>query len=158
MEPEVSAPFPPAGQLFARMAVIGLGLIGGSLARAARESGLVGKVVAADRSEEELARGVELGVIDGYGTIAEVVSGADLVVVAVPVRATCEVLEKIRPFLAPDAVLTDVGSTKGSFVAALHEVLGGWPPRVIPGHPIAGSEKTGSVRQGAICLPITRLS
>ncbi|WP_373296178.1 bifunctional prephenate dehydrogenase/3-phosphoshikimate 1-carboxyvinyltransferase [Marinobacter zhanjiangensis] len=143
MEPEVSAPSARVMPLFDRMAVIGLGLIGGSLARAARESGLVGQVLAADRSEDELARGTELGVIDGYGPIEEVVSGADLVVVAVPVRATHEVLEQIRPFLAPGVVLTDVGSTKGSFVAALHEVLGGWSPRVIPGHPIAGSEKNG---------------
>jgi 3-phosphoshikimate 1-carboxyvinyltransferase len=140
MEPEVS---PPAKPLFDRIAVIGLGLIGGSLARAARESGLAGCVVAADRSEDELALGVELGIIDGYGSIEEVVTGADLVVVAVPVRATREVLTQVRPFLSPDVVLTDVGSTKGSFVAALYDVLGEWSPRVIPGHPIAGSEKNG---------------
>ena len=131
------------GPLFERMAVIGLGLIGGSLARAARQSGLVGTVVAADRSDDELALGVELGVIDGHGSVAEAVAGADLVVVAVPVRATRDVLAAIRPHLSPEAVLTDVGSTKGSFVAAVHEIFGGWPSRVIPGHPIAGSEKNG---------------
>ena len=131
------------GPLFERMAVIGLGLIGGSLARAARQSGLVGTVVAADRSDDELALGVELGVIDGHGSVAEAVAGADLVVVAVPVRATRDVLAAIRPHLSPEAVLTDVGSTKGSFVAAVHEIFGGWPSRVIPGHPIAGSEKRG---------------
>ncbi len=131
------------GPLFERMAVIGLGLIGGSLARAARQSGLVGAVVAADRSDDELALGVELGVIDGHGSVAEVVAGADLVVVAVPVRATRDVLAAIQPHLSPEAVLTDVGSTKGSFVAAVHEIFGGWSPRIIPGHPIAGSEKNG---------------
>lgn len=129
--------------LFERMAVIGLGLIGGSLAVAARQSGLVGQVLATDRSEDELVLGEELGVIDGHGSLAEVVSGADLVVIAVPVRATREVLAQILPSLSSSAVLTDVGSTKGSFVEAVHEVLGGWPPRVIPGHPIAGSEKSG---------------
>ena len=136
-------PFDAPVPLFKRVAVIGLGLIGGSFARAIRESGLATVVLAADRSHDELALGVELGVIDGHGSIAEVVTGADLVVVAVPVRATRTVLEELRPHLATEAVLTDVGSTKGSFVAALHDTLGGWSPRVIPGHPIAGSEKSG---------------
>lgn len=139
MEHDVTATSP----CFQRIAVIGLGLIGGSLARSAREVGLAGTVVAADRNEEELALGVRLGVIDGYGAIEEVVPGADLVVIAVPVRATHAVLEAVRPYLSADAVLTDVGSTKGSFVAAVHEIFGGWPNRVIPGHPIAGSEKSG---------------
>ncbi|MFW5825147.1 MAG: bifunctional prephenate dehydrogenase/3-phosphoshikimate 1-carboxyvinyltransferase [Marinobacter sp.] len=134
---------PACALLFRRMAVIGLGLIGGSLSAAARRSGQVGEVLAADRSDEELALGVELGVIDGHGAIADIVAGADLVVIAVPVRATRTVLEQVRPHLADGAVLTDVGSTKASFVQAVHEVLGGWPPRVIPGHPIAGSEKNG---------------
>lgn len=133
----------PAGRLFRRVAVIGLGLIGGSLALAAKNSGRVGEVLAADRSEDELALGVELGIIDGYGSISDIVTGADLVVIAVPVRATVAVLQEVEAHLAPDAVLTDVGSTKGSFVQAVNEVFGGWGPRVIPGHPIAGSEKSG---------------
>ena len=86
---------------------------------------------------------MELGVIDGYGTASEIVAGADLVVIAVPVRATVAVLQEVKPVLAPGAVLTDVGSTKGSFVQAVSEVFGAWGHRVIPGHPIAGSEKSG---------------
>ncbi|WP_092013121.1 bifunctional prephenate dehydrogenase/3-phosphoshikimate 1-carboxyvinyltransferase [Marinobacter daqiaonensis] len=129
--------------LFQRVAIIGLGLIGGSMVLAAKRSGLVGSVVAADSSPDELALGVELGVIDGYGSISEVVKGADLVVIAVPVRATRVVLEQLRPSLEEHAVLTDVGSTKGSFVAAVRDIFGGCGPRVIPGHPIAGSEKNG---------------
>ncbi|WP_372956905.1 bifunctional prephenate dehydrogenase/3-phosphoshikimate 1-carboxyvinyltransferase [Marinobacter sp.] len=143
MEPELPLQPEAAGQLFRRVAVIGLGLIGGSLALAAKRSGRVGEVLAADRSDDELALGVELGVIDGYGSVSDIVTGADLVVIAVPVRATVAVLQDVRPHLSPEAVLTDVGSTKGSFVQAVNEVFGGWAPRVIPGHPIAGSEKSG---------------
>ncbi|WP_339805137.1 bifunctional prephenate dehydrogenase/3-phosphoshikimate 1-carboxyvinyltransferase [uncultured Marinobacter sp.] len=125
------------------MAVIGLGLIGGSMALAARNSGQVAEVVAADRRQEELELGVELGVIDRGESLQQAVAGADLVVIAVPVRATREVLAQIRPYLEPGALLTDVGSTKSSFVEAVTEVFGTLPATVIPGHPIAGSEKNG---------------
>ena len=143
MKPDLQAQPSARKPLFRRVAVIGLGLIGGSLALAAKRSGLVGEILAADRSDEELALGVELGVIDGYGPVSEIVAGADLVVIAVPVRATVAVLQALQPHLAPTAILTDVGSTKGSFVKAVREVFGDLGPRVIPGHPIAGSEKSG---------------
>ena len=130
--------------LFKRVAVIGLGLIGGSLASAIRRNGLAGRVVAADQRCEELQLGKELGVIDEAApTVADAVKGADLVVLAVPVRATRTVLEEVRSCLEPGAVLTDVGSTKSSFVADVEAVFGGLSPLVIPGHPIAGSEKSG---------------
>ncbi|MBC7183220.1 MAG: prephenate dehydrogenase/arogenate dehydrogenase family protein, partial [Marinobacter sp.] len=96
--------------LFKRVAVIGLGLIGGSLASAIRGHGLAGKVVGADKRSEELQLGKELGVIDeAASSVAEAVRGADLVVLAVPVRATRAVLEEVRTCLGPDAILTDVG-------------------------------------------------
>ncbi|MGB1838309.1 prephenate dehydrogenase/arogenate dehydrogenase family protein, partial [Marinobacter adhaerens] len=130
--------------LFKRVAVIGLGLIGGSLACAIRRNGLAGTVVGADHRSEELQLGKELGVIDqAASTVSDAVRGADLVVLAVPVRATRAVLEQIRPALEPDAILTDVGSTKSSFVTDVEAVFGGLSPLVIPGHPIAGSEKSG---------------
>lgn len=130
--------------LFQRMAVIGLGLIGGSLAKAVREQNLVACVVGADQRQGEVRLGVELGVIDeAADSVAAAVTGADLVVMAVPVRAMETVLAEIQPHLAPNAVLTDVGSTKGSFVEAVEAVFGCWPEWVIPGHPIAGSEKSG---------------
>lgn len=143
MVPETFAPPGTGRRLFNRIAVIGLGLIGGSFAAAARQSGHAGEVLAADSRPEELALGADLGMIDGYGSIAEIVAGADLVIIAVPVRATVAVLEEVKPHLSPDAIVTDVGSTKGSFVQAVQEVFGTWSPRVIPGHPIAGSEKSG---------------
>lgn len=130
--------------LFQRVAVIGLGLIGGSLASAIRNHNLARVVVGFDQKPEDAALGVDLGVIDQAATTLEqAVRGSDLVVLAVPVRATRVVLEQIRPWLASDAVLTDVGSTKSSFVADVKAVFGKLSPRVIPGHPIAGSEKSG---------------
>ena len=134
----------PSEPLFKRVAVIGLGLIGGSLACAIRRNGLAGTVVGTDQRDEELQLGKELGVIDqSAASIADAVRGADLVVLAVPVRATRKVLEQVRPALEPDAVLTDVGNTKSSFVTDVEAVFGGLSPYVIPGHPIAGSEKSG---------------
>lgn len=130
--------------LFRRVAVIGLGLIGGSLAKVMRENGLAETVIGTDKRQDELSLGVELGVIDqAAGTIAEAVSGCELVILAVPVRATRVVLEELKPHLPDDAILTDVGSTKTSFVEDVKAVFGDLSPRVIPGHPIAGSEKSG---------------
>ncbi|MBE0486489.1 MAG: bifunctional prephenate dehydrogenase/3-phosphoshikimate 1-carboxyvinyltransferase [Marinobacter sp.] len=130
--------------LFKRVAIIGLGLIGGSLASAIRKHRLAGVVTGFDQRADELALGVELGVIDEAAPSLEwAVKGSDLVVLAVPVRATRAVLAQIQPWLADDAVLSDVGSTKSSFVADVEAVFGEVSPRVIPGHPIAGSEKSG---------------
>lgn len=130
--------------VFDRIAIIGMGLIGGSLARAARERGLAREVVGCDQRAAELEEGLRRGFIDqGFQFAGEAVRGADLVVVAVPVQATESVLEAIREHLPESAILTDVGSVKGSFVEAVKRVFGSLPPRVIPGHPIAGSEKSG---------------
>ena len=129
---------------FRQVAVIGIGLIGGSLASAIRKQGLAERVVGYDQRAEDLALGVELGVIDrAADSLEQAVAGSDLVVLAVPVRATRSVLEAIRPVLEADAILTDVGSTKSSFTADVEAVFGEVSPRVIPGHPIAGSEKSG---------------
>lgn len=130
--------------LFTRVAIIGLGLIGGSLACALRQRRLTGEVVGFDKRPDELALAAELGVIDrAADSLEDAVRGSDLVVLAVPVRATRSVLESLKPYLDSDAVLTDVGSTKSSFVSDVRAVFGEVSPRVIPGHPIAGSEKSG---------------
>src|SRR5690554_2576669 len=139
-EADLAAPEP----VFRRVAVIGLGLIGGSLASAIRKYRLAGTVVGFDRKAEDAALGVELGVIDEAAeSVEQAVRGSDLIVLAVPVRATQAVLEQIQPALSEDALLTDVGSTKSSFVADVEAVFGTLPANVIPGHPIAGSEKSG---------------
>ncbi|SOB75854.1 3-phosphoshikimate 1-carboxyvinyltransferase [Marinobacter sp. LV10R510-11A] len=135
---------PSREPLFQRVAIIGLGLIGGSLAGAIRKHGLAHEVVAADQRKEDLLLGESQGVIDTIAqTVAEAVQGADLVVLAVPVQATRKVLEEIRPHLAADAILTDVGSTKSGFVKDVEAVFGEFLPCIIPGHPIAGSERSG---------------
>ncbi|MBQ0763855.1 bifunctional prephenate dehydrogenase/3-phosphoshikimate 1-carboxyvinyltransferase [Marinobacter psychrophilus] len=135
---------PVVQPLFQRVAIIGLGLIGGSLAAALRENKLAEEVVGFDTRADELALGVELGVIDiAAESAAQAVSGADLVVLAVPVKATQSVLREIQPALNGDAIITDVGSTKSGFVNDVRAVLGHLPATVIPGHPIAGSEKSG---------------
>ena len=130
--------------LFARVAIIGLGLIGGSMAAAIRQNRLAGEVVGYDQRADELAVGVANGVIDAAApSLEQAVTRSDLVVLAVPVRAMRTVLAEIRPYLDAKAVLTDVGSTKTSFVQDVEAVFGELSPQVIPGHPIAGSEKSG---------------
>ncbi|MGB2973961.1 MAG: prephenate dehydrogenase/arogenate dehydrogenase family protein, partial [Candidatus Competibacter sp.] len=133
-----------AQPLIQRLCVIGVGLIGGSLARALRERGEVGEVIGSGRNEENLQAAVRLGVIDRYDTDpARAVVGADVVVVAVPLGAIEPVLRAIVPQLASSAVVTDVGSAKGSVVADVERIYGHIPPNFVPGHPIAGTEKSG---------------
>ena len=126
------------------MAVIGLGLIGGSLAKSSGKSGFAKHTVGYSLNFSETCLGVELGVVhEAAHSIEEAVSNADLVVIAVPVRAFESVLSEIKPFLKSSAVITDVGSVKGCFLDAVKKVFGVLPSFVVPGHPIAGSEKNG---------------
>ncbi len=127
-----------------RLAVIGVGLIGGSLARALREAGQVGEVIGCGRGKENLERGVALGVIDRYTHgVAEAVDGADMVFVAVPLGAMRDAFAAMRDRLAPDAVVTDGGSAKASVAADARTALGDRIASFVPGHPIAGTERTG---------------
>ena len=101
-----------------RLAVIGVGLIGGSLARALRAAGKVGEVVGCGRGKANLDKAVELGVIDRYThDVGQAVEGADTVFVAVPLGAMRDTFAAMRGRLEPDAVVTDGGSAKGSVVA-----------------------------------------
>lgn len=127
-----------------RLAIIGVGLIGGSLARALRDAGHVGEIVGHGRGIENLQRAVALGVIDRVETtLAAVVRAADMVVLATPVGSMKKILQAIAPYLAPDAVVTDVGSVKGAITDAARKLLGKKFPDFVPGHPIAGTEKSG---------------
>ncbi len=127
-----------------RLAIIGVGLIGGSLARALRKAGYCGEIVGSGRRPEHLQEAVDLGVIDRFDTdAAKAVAGADMVVVCVPLGAMEAVFHRIAPALAPDAVVTDAGSAKASVVAAVQAALGRLPAWFVPGHPIAGTEKSG---------------
>jgi cyclohexadieny/prephenate dehydrogenase len=129
--------------VFARLALIGLGLIGSSVARAARETGAVGEIIACDADVAVCGRVAELGFADAVERDARrAVAGADCVMLCAPVGAMAEIAAAIAPHLAPGAVLTDVGSTK---ISVLRDVGPLVPAGVhfVPGHPLAGTEFSG---------------
>jgi len=127
-----------------RLCIIGVGLIGGSLARALRDAGSCRHVVGASRNLDNLRLAVELGVIDSYETdLARAVAGADMVLVAVPLGAMEPVFSAIRGSLAEGSVVTDAGSAKVSVIEAAHRAFGRVPEFFVPGHPIAGTERSG---------------
>lgn len=127
-----------------RLAIIGVGLIGGSLALALKQAGEVKHVVGCGRNEKNLIKGVELGVIDSYQvSIADAVKGADIVVLAIPLGSMQTVFEKIAGVISSQTVITDVGSAKASVVQVATECLGERIRQYVPGHPIAGTEKSG---------------
>jgi len=126
------------------LCIIGVGLIGGSVAKALRARDMCGHVVGAGRVREHLERALELGVIDAFETdLARAVANADIVILAVPLGAMADVMETIRESLPEDAVITDVGSAKGTVVEDARRCLGGHVGNFVPGHPIAGTEKSG---------------
>ncbi|MCD7110635.1 prephenate/arogenate dehydrogenase family protein [Rhizobium sp. DKSPLA3] len=130
-------------KLFEKVALIGIGLIGSSIAREIRDKGLSASVTISTRSRETLDRAQVLGLGDRYVLSAgEAVEDADLVIVSVPVGASGAVAQAIAPHLKAGAIVTDVGSTKGSVIAQMAPHM---PQGVhfIPGHPIAGTEYSG---------------
>jgi len=127
-----------------RLCVIGVGLIGGSLALALKAAGEVGEVVGVGRGRDNLETALRLGVVDRFTTDpGEGVADADLVFLATPVLALEGVMRSIAPRLKPGTVVTDGGSVKGAVIAAVEPLL---PAGVqfVPGHPIAGTEKSGA--------------
>ena len=129
--------------LYNRLALIGVGLIGSSIARAAKLQNAVGSIVATARSPQTRRRVAELGIADQVvETNAEAVEGADLVIVCIPVGACGPVAAEIGPHLAPGATVSDVGSVKGSVVRDMRPHL---PKNVhfVPAHPVAGTEYSG---------------
>ncbi len=141
LEPEGGAapslPFPP----FERVAILGVGLMGGSLGMALRARGLAKTVVGWDRSAEALTLAQQRGAIDfGETDLGLAVQQADAVFLAVPVGIAPEVLERIASHVRPDALLSDLGSVKTAVVAMGDRLLGG---RFVGGHPMAGSEQSG---------------
>ncbi|PWB63376.1 MAG: cyclohexadienyl dehydrogenase [Bradyrhizobiaceae bacterium] len=129
--------------MFERLALVGVGLIGSSIARAARATGAVRSIVASARSQATRARVAELGIVDEVAeSNAAAVDGADLVIVCIPVGQCGPVAAEIAPRLAPGAVVSDVGSVKGSVVRDMAPHL---PPHVhfVPAHPVAGTEHSG---------------
>jgi len=132
-----------AGPLIPVLAVVGVGLIGGSFAAALRQAGQVGKVLGVGRNTQSLERAVTLGLIDEAVTAEAAAAQADLIMLATPVGGLTNVLSQMRPHLSPGAVLTDGGSTKAEVVEAARAALGDRIGQFVPGHPIAGAERTG---------------
>ena len=130
-----------------RLLVVGLGLIGGSLALAARQRHLFSEVIGASRSPATLRKALELGVVDrvesDLPTALAAMGAGDIVVVGVPTLTVPKIIAQLREHLAPEVSFTDVASVKGSIVAAVKDIYGSVPEQFVPGHPIAGSEKSG---------------
>ena len=135
--------------LFKQVCVIGLGLIGASLAQAIKDNGLSERLVAVDRHTPSIDEAIQHGLLDaGSAVLSEVVFGSDLIVIAVPVQAVQAVFVDIKAAmdngqLATDCILTDVCSTKVNIIDAAKEVFGALPIGLVPAHPIAGAENSG---------------
>jgi len=141
-----------------RMSILGVGLLGGSLGLAVRSRISGCRVVGYGHRQSTLDAALQMGAIhEGYAELGRAVRGAEVVVLCTPVGMFAEMLSQIAPHLAPGAIVTDVGSTKRSIVAAAQSHL---PPTVhfVAGHPMAGSEKRGvhharaELFQGAVCI------
>lgn len=128
-----------------RLCIVGLGLIGGSIALAARECGLARTIVGADSDPNNLAAARSAGLVDRVSQcVADAASQADFVIIAVPVGAYGLVFAELRPGWDQAAVYTDAGSTKGSVLDAAERCFGRVPGNFVPGHPIAGAERSGA--------------
>src|SRR6218665_1696692 len=138
--------------MFNQLGVIGCGLMGGSFALALKKAGLVKRVLAYSKSPSTTETARKLGVIDVVAESALLaVSGADIVLLAVPVSATESTLKAIRHLVKPDVLFMDVGSTKCDVVEAARRALGKQLPAFVPAHPIAGKE-TGGVQNADATL------
>ncbi len=126
------------------LCILGVGLIGGSLALALKRRGYCQEIVGGGRSEANLQLAQKLGAVDRYElNPRDAVNAADVVVLAVPLGAMQDMCKRIQPSLSKDTILTDVGSAKASVVEAVRQALGNIPPNFVPGHPIAGTENSG---------------
>lgn len=135
----------PAKPRINKLVVIGVGLIGGSFALALKKARMVKQVVGVGRSRKNLQVALKRGVIDVAETdAARAVEGADLVLVGAPVGQMPGIFAQIAPFLPPQAVVTDAGSTKQDVIRAARKHLGAHFPLFVPAHPIAGTEHSGA--------------
>jgi prephenate dehydrogenase len=133
-----------------KLVVFGVGLIGGSFALALRNGGNVGHIVGVGRNRANLDHALRLGIIDeAVADAGQAVTGADFVMLATPVGQMEALLEAIATYLSPGAVITDGGSTKQDVVAYARAKLAKNFPRFVPGHPIAGTEKSGAAAADA---------
>ncbi|SDA10999.1 prephenate dehydrogenase [Nitrosospira sp. Nsp18] len=128
-----------------KLVIIGVGLIGGSFALALRKAELAGHIVGVGRSRENMARALKRGLIDEIAVdLPSALKRADIVFLAVPVGQTGEIMANISPYLEPDSIVTDAGSTKQDVIAAARSHLTENLQNFVPGHPIAGAEQSGA--------------
>jgi len=126
------------------LTIIGVGLIGGSFARAMRLSGMVDHISGYGRNQDNLDKALQLGVIDDYSMeIKEAVKDADLIFIATPVGSMQNILSQIKDHIKSNVIITDGGSTKASVIRAAETVFDELPINFVPGHPIAGTENSG---------------
>lgn len=126
-------------KLFNKVAIVGVGLIGGSLGLAIKKAKLAGKIVGISRREENLALAKKIGAIDDYSRKISFVSGADLIILSAPVNTILTLGTKIAKYVLPGAIISDVGSTKQQITSVLDRLF----PNYVGAHPLAGSEKRG---------------
>lgn len=130
---------------FGKVVIFGVGLIGGSFALALKAAGQVEEVVGFGRSLSSLTQALDLGIIDRVGANpGQEVADADLVLIATPVGQMPEIMARIAPYLGPQTVVTDGGSTKEDVVAAARAAFGSKLGQFVPAHPIAGAENSGA--------------
>lgn len=125
--------------------IVGLGLIGGSFAKALKSAGYTGRLTAFARTADKAQHAVALGVVDHASTdLAEVVKGAHVVMLAVPMQSMLAQLKQLQPLINENTIITDAGSVKGAFIGDVRAVFKADSlSRIVPGHPIAGLEKSG---------------
>ncbi len=125
------------------LAIVGVGLLGGSFAAALKRAGVVKRVIGTGRRPENLQKAIELGLIEQAVTLPEAARVSDMIFLATPVGAFESILTVMRPTLNPAAVVTDGGSTKQDVIAAARAALGDRASQFVPAHPMAGSHETG---------------
>ena len=127
-----------------KITIVGVGLIGGSLAKALKEKNLAKTVFGYGRDRSRLEEAKKHNIIDDYSTqIEEAVNHADIIVIATPVGAFRNIFSEVKPLIADDVIISDVGSTKTNIVDIAKEILGDKSQCFVPAHPIAGKEKSG---------------
>ncbi|GAA7754353.1 MAG: prephenate dehydrogenase/arogenate dehydrogenase family protein [Burkholderiaceae bacterium] len=128
---------------FSKVVIVGVGLIGGSLALSLKRAGVVGTVVGVGRSAASLDKAKALGVIDEAASLEDAMRGASLVVLCAPVAQNFALLHALEPHLQPGTIVTDAGSTKSDVIMAAKTALGDKVAQFVPAHPIAGRELNG---------------
>ncbi len=142
-----------------KITLVGVGLLGGSLGQAVRQRGLAGRVAGFVRRAESIPECLDAGAVDEAHTdLVKAATGADLIILSTPIAQMAELVTRLRPVLRPGALVTDVGSVKGSVVSALDPIIAGTGAHFIGSHPMAGAEKMGvraarpDLFENAICV------